>query len=60
MRLERVCLPTHGFAEWDLLFEIETNTGQSCAELPEALGWLETYRRSEVHAGVLMLICWAR
>ena len=30
------------------------------AELPEALSWLEAYRRSEAYAGVLMLICWGR
>jgi ubiquinone/menaquinone biosynthesis C-methylase UbiE len=60
IRQEALWLPTHGFAESDLLFEIEANARQLSAELPEAIGWLETYRRSEAYAGVLMLICWGR
>lgn len=60
IRQEGVWLPTHGFAESDLLFEIEICARKLSAELPEALSWLETYRRSEAYAGVLMLICWGR
>jgi ubiquinone/menaquinone biosynthesis C-methylase UbiE len=59
-RQEAVWLPTHGFAEADLLFEIDANVRRVSAELPEALPWLETYRRGEAYAGVLMLICWGR
>ena len=57
---EAVWLPTHGFAESDLLFEIEANARSLAAEFPEALAWLEAYRRGEADAGVLMLICWGR
>jgi ubiquinone/menaquinone biosynthesis C-methylase UbiE len=60
LRLEALWLPTHGFAESDLLFEIDANARKLSAELPEALAWLETYRRGEAYAGVLMLICWGR
>jgi hypothetical protein len=28
------------------------------AELPEARAWLETYRKREAYAGVLLLMCW--
>jgi ubiquinone/menaquinone biosynthesis C-methylase UbiE len=59
-RQEAVWLPTHGFAESDLLFEVDANARKLSAELPEALPWLEAYRRGEAYAGVLMLICWGR
>jgi ubiquinone/menaquinone biosynthesis C-methylase UbiE len=57
---EAVWLPTHGFAESDLLFEIDANARALALELPEALPWLEAYRHGEAYAGVLMLICWGR
>jgi ubiquinone/menaquinone biosynthesis C-methylase UbiE len=57
---EAFWLPTHGFAESDLLFEIDANARDLSAELPEALTWLESYRQDEAYAGVLMLICWGR
>jgi hypothetical protein len=60
LRLEALWLPTHGFAESDLLFEIDANARKLSAELPEALPWLEAYRCGEAYAGVLMLICWGR
>lgn len=60
IRSEALWLPTHGFAESDLVFEIEATAQALSAELPEALPWLETYRRGEAYAGVLMLICWGR
>jgi ubiquinone/menaquinone biosynthesis C-methylase UbiE len=59
-RQEAVWLPTHGFAESDILFEVEANARRLAAELPEALPWLEAYRRGEAYAGVLVLICWGR
>lgn len=60
IRQEALWLPTHGFAESDLLFEIEANARALAAELPEALTWLESYRQGEAYAGVLMMICWGR
>ncbi|MCP9818424.1 hypothetical protein KBZ18_02820 [Synechococcus sp. Cruz-9H2] len=60
IRREGLWLPTHGFAESDLLFEIDATARDLSAELPEALTWLEAYRRGEAYAGVLMLICWGR
>lgn len=60
IRWEAEWLPTQGFAESDLLFEIDANARRLSAELPEALTWLEDYRRGEAYAGVLMLICWGR
>jgi ubiquinone/menaquinone biosynthesis C-methylase UbiE len=60
LRWEALWLPTHGFAESDLLFEIDANARKLSAELPDALPWLEAYRRGEAYAGVLMLICWGR
>ncbi|CAK6698875.1 methyltransferase domain-containing protein [Synechococcus sp. CBW1107] len=60
IRQDAVWLPTHGFAESDLLFEVDANARHLSAELPEALSWLEAYRRGEAYAGVLMLICWGR
>jgi ubiquinone/menaquinone biosynthesis C-methylase UbiE len=59
-RQEALWLPTHGFAESDLLFEISANARRLAAEFPEALSWLEAYRDGEAYAGVLMLICWGR
>jgi len=53
-------LPTQGFAESDLLFEISANARRLAAGFPEALSWLEAYRAGEAYAGVLMLICWGR
>lgn len=60
IRQEGLWLPTQGFAESDLLFEIDATARDLSAELPEALTWLEAYRRGEAYAGVLMLICWGR
>ena len=60
IRQDALWLPTHGFAESDLLFEIESNATALSAELPEALTWLEDYRQGEAYAGVLMMICWGR
>ncbi|MBF2097015.1 MAG: methyltransferase domain-containing protein [Gloeomargaritaceae cyanobacterium C42_A2020_066] len=57
---EGIWLSTHGFAESDLLFEIEANAHRLAAELPEAQSWLEGYCQGEAYAGVLMLICWGR
>ncbi|MBA4064924.1 MAG: hypothetical protein C0501_14660 [Isosphaera sp.] len=59
-RQEAVWLPTRGFAESDLLFEIDANARRLSAELPDALAWLDAYRRGEATAGVLMLTCWGR
>jgi ubiquinone/menaquinone biosynthesis C-methylase UbiE len=60
IRQEALWLPTHGFEESDLLFEIDANARELSAELPEAIPWLEGYRSGEAYAGVLMLICWGR
>lgn len=60
IRQEALWLPTHGFAESDLLFRIEGSARQLSAELPEAPSWLGTYRGSEAYAGGLRLICWGR
>ena len=60
IRQEALWLPTHGFAESDLLFEIDANARSVSAELPEVLPWLEAYRQGEPYAGVLMMICWGR
>jgi hypothetical protein len=60
IRQEALWLPTHGFAESDLLFEIDANAKALSGELPEALPWLESYRQGEAYAGVLMMICWGR
>jgi ubiquinone/menaquinone biosynthesis C-methylase UbiE len=57
-RQEALWLPTQGFAESDLVFEIGANARRLAAEFPEALPWLESYRAGEANAGVLMLICW--
>ncbi|MCP9819663.1 hypothetical protein KBZ18_09175 [Synechococcus sp. Cruz-9H2] len=46
IRQDAVWLPTHGFAESDLLFEIDANSRHLSAELPQALSWLEAYRRA--------------
>jgi ubiquinone/menaquinone biosynthesis C-methylase UbiE len=59
-RQEALWLPTQGFAESDLLFEIGANARRLAAEFPEALPWLESYRAGEAYAGVLMLTCWGR
>ncbi len=59
-RQDALWLPTHGFAESDLLFEIGANARRLAAEFPEALPWLESYRAGEAYAGVLMLTCWGR
>lgn len=59
-RQEALWLPTNGFAESDLLFEIDANARKLTAEFPQALSWLESYRSGEAYAGVLMLICWGR
>jgi hypothetical protein len=59
-RQEALWLPTHGFAETDLLFEIGANARRLAPEFPEALAWLESYRAGEAYAGVLMLTCWGR
>jgi len=59
-RQEALWLPTHGFAESDLLFEIATNARRLAPEFPEAGAWLEAYRAGEAYAGVLMLTCWGR
>lgn len=59
-RLDELWLPTHGFAETDLLFEIDAGARRLSAEFPEALPWLESYRAGEAYAGVLMLTCWGR
>jgi ubiquinone/menaquinone biosynthesis C-methylase UbiE len=59
-RQEAFWLPTHGFAESDLLFEIDANVRRVSAGLPEARPWLESYRQGEAYAGVLMLVCWGR
>lgn len=59
-RQEAVWLDTRGFAESDLVFEIDATARRVAAELPEALPWLEAYRRGEAYAGVLILICWGR
>jgi ubiquinone/menaquinone biosynthesis C-methylase UbiE len=59
-RQEALWLPTQGFAESDLLFEIGANARRLAAEFPEALPWLEVYRAGEAYAGVLMLTCWGR
>lgn len=60
IRQEAVWLPTNGFAESDLLFDIEASARALSVELPEALTWLEAYRQGEAYAGVLILICWGR
>jgi SAM-dependent methyltransferase len=59
-RQDAIWLPTRGFAESDLLFEIDANARRLSAELPDALPWLDEYRRGEAYAGVLILICWGR
>jgi ubiquinone/menaquinone biosynthesis C-methylase UbiE len=59
-RQEGLWLPTHGFAESDLLFEIDANARRLAAEFPAALAWLKSYCAGEAYAGVLMLICWGR
>lgn len=59
-RQEALWLPTEGFAESDLLFEVGANARRLAAEFPEALSWLESYRAGEAYAGVLMLTCWGR
>ena len=59
-RQDALWLPTHGFAESDLLFEIDANARRLTAEFPETLSWLESYRAGEAYAGVLMLTCWGR
>ena len=60
IRWEGHWLPTRGFEESDLLFEIEATARKLAAEIPEALPWLETYRNGEAYAGVLVLLCWGR
>src|SRR5262249_33606342 len=59
-RQEALWLSTHGFAESDLLFEIDVNARRLAPEFPEALAWLDSYRAGEAYAGVLMLTCWGR
>jgi ubiquinone/menaquinone biosynthesis C-methylase UbiE len=59
-RQEALWLPTRGFAESDLLFEIDANARRLAAAFPEALPWLESYRAGDAYAGVLMLTCWGR
>ena len=59
-RQEALWLPTQGFAEADLLFEIGANARRLATEFPEAPAWLESYRAGEAYAGVLILICWGR
>ena len=56
-RREALWLSTHGFAESDLLFEIDVNAHLLSAELPELE---KNYRQGEASAGVLMLIRWGR
>lgn len=60
LQREALWLPTQGFAESNLLFEIDANARKLADEHPDALAWLEAYRRSEAYAGVLMMICWGR
>ncbi|MCP9885884.1 methyltransferase domain-containing protein [Synechococcus sp. ATX 2A4] len=60
LQREEVWLPTHGFAESDLLFDIEANARKLAGAFPEALDWLDHYRSGEAYAGVLMLISWGR
>ena len=60
IRHEAHWLPTYGFTQSDILFEIEATARELAAELPEALTWLDGYRRGEAYAGVLLLICWGR
>jgi ubiquinone/menaquinone biosynthesis C-methylase UbiE len=59
-RQEALWLPTRGFAESDLLFEIGANARRLAPEFPEAWQWLESYRAGDAYAGVLMLTCWGR
>jgi ubiquinone/menaquinone biosynthesis C-methylase UbiE len=49
-------LPTRGFAETDLLFEVDANARRLAGEMPGALAWLEAYRGGEALAGVLIMI----
>jgi ubiquinone/menaquinone biosynthesis C-methylase UbiE len=57
---EALWLSTHGFAESDLVFEIDATAQRLAADFPQALAWLDSYRAGEAYAGVLMLICWGR
>lgn len=59
-RWEGLWLPTHGFDETDLLFEVAATARSLAAEFPGAGAWLEEFRRGEAYGGVLLLICWGR
>jgi ubiquinone/menaquinone biosynthesis C-methylase UbiE len=53
-------LPTQGFAETDIMFEVAATVDRIADEAPGARSWLDGYRAGEAYAGVLMLICWGR
>lgn len=57
---EAVWLSTQGFAESDLLFEVDAGAHKLSAEFPDALAWLDTYKSGEAYAGVLMIVAWGR
>jgi ubiquinone/menaquinone biosynthesis C-methylase UbiE len=59
-RVEGVWLPTRGFAETDLLFEVEATARRLAGEFPAAPAWLDAYRAGEATAGVLILVVWGR
>lgn len=59
-RQEGLWLDTHGFAESDLLFEIEANARRLAATFPDAPAWLDAYRAGGAYAGVLIVTCWGR
>jgi ubiquinone/menaquinone biosynthesis C-methylase UbiE len=53
-------LPTCGFADSDVLFEIAATARRLARELPDALAWLDAYQAGEAYAGVLVMTCWGR
>lgn len=57
---EAVWLSTNGFAESDLLFEVDAGARKLAAEFPDALAWLDAYQSGEAYAGVLMIVAWGR
>ena len=59
-RWEARWLPTIGFEQTDVLFEVEAMARGLAGEMPEAADWLEGYRAGEAYAGVLVMICWGR
>jgi SAM-dependent methyltransferase len=59
-RWEAHWLPTLGFPESDVLFEVAATAQRLAREMPEATAWLDSYRAGEAYAGVLMMICWGR